>query len=159
VITSSNLVALGEWRSQSAEIIVSPHHLSTHSPSSLIHSLPSCPRLAAFVLSSLPTPLPPPPYHPPHHLSTHLFTGVVRYTPYPHTPYPHTPYPHTPYPHAPYPHTPYPHTLTIPHIATHCHRNNTLDFADYPNSALADSGCNPLGDPGRMKTYLNRWVG
>lgn len=37
-----------------------------------------------------------------------------------------------------------------------CIGNNTLTFADYPNSARNGSGCHPLGDPGRMATYLNR---
>jgi len=37
-----------------------------------------------------------------------------------------------------------------------CIANSTLAFTDYPNSDTQATQCNPLGDPGRMATYLNR---
>ena len=42
------------------------------------------------------------------------------------------------------------------HFQSFCLGNATLDFAAQPDSASNASGCHPLGDPGRMATYLNR---
>lgn len=42
------------------------------------------------------------------------------------------------------------------HFQSFCLGNATLEFATQPNSVDGDASCEPLGDPGRMATYLNR---